>query len=426
MGFRRDTAHFADAAYTAPLDGICALHHADRFLGCEDMQLVTLGARTVMFAACLSNPSDRARVFTGMRPADTARRLATGSGAAPPADKIFRWDLDTEEVVELELRGFGGGRDAAFHGLDVAQLADGSLSLYVVNHALAGSTIEKFTTRDPLSGALVHALTVPVAANLSPNAVHAVPQLDGDSAFYMTSDHRHARGALHLVEDLTRRPWGSVHYHAAGTWRTAMEGIAGANGITGNRARPGGRLYVSALLEGAVVVADELDGAVTELQRVPLAFAGDNLALTGSGADLYVAGHLTPHRLVAHVEGRDAGGAGSVVARFGTAQLGSGFFGAGFTVAPTVEEVLVDVGGRWVNGSTTAVFRERDGAQEGDLYVTGLMSRGESISGGGRESFSGGVLERVLEGVLEGVSLSRGVSLKPPRHSQTHTGLTAE
>lgn len=375
LGFRRDTAHFADPAYTGPLDGICALQHVDRFIGCEDMQLVKLGARTVIFAACLGDPADRARVFTGLRSADTARRLATG--AAAPADKIFRWDLDTDAVTELELRGFGG--DAAFHGLDVNRLADGSLSLYVVNHALSGSTVEKFT-HDPLSAALVHALTVPVAADLSPNAVHAVPQLDGDSAFYVTSDHRHARGALHRVEDLARRPWGSVHYHVAGTWRTALAHIAGANGITGNKARPG-RIYVSALLDGTVVVADELDGAVTELQRVPLDFMGDNLALTASGADLYVAGHLTPHRLAGHVSGHDAGGAGSVVARFGTAQLGSGFFGAGFTAAPAVEEVLVDVDGRWVNGSSTAVFRERDGAQEGDLYVTGLMGRGEFFGG---------------------------------------------
>lgn len=371
LGFRRDTALYSDPAYTGPFDRMCAPQHADTFLSCEDMHLVTLGTRTVMFAACLSTPADRARVFSDLRSADSVRRAATNASA--PADKIFRWDLDSDEVVELSLGGFSG--DAAFHGFDINQLPDGTLSLYAINHAISGSSIEKFT-HDPATTVLTHTLTVPVAPDLNPNDIYAVPHLDSASAFYVTSDHHYKDGLLRQFEDGARRPWGSVHYHSGSVWRIALPHVAGANGITGNKQQPG-RIFVSALLAGALVVADEDNGVVTELQRVPLGFMGDNPALTASGADVYIAGHLQPQWLERHLAGTIP--AGSVVARIGTAQLGSGFFGGGFTAVPVVEEVLVDMGGRWINASTTAVFREREGVAEGDLYVTGLTGRGESL-----------------------------------------------
>lgn len=374
MGFRRDTAFYSSPAYTAPFDRICAMQHTDKFLGCEDMHLVTLGERTVIFAACLSTPSDRARVFSEMRPADSAHRIATNAPA--PADKIFRWDLDSDSVAELSLSGFTG--DAAFHGFDINQLPDGTLSLYVINHALSGSSIEKFT-HDPSTTVLSHTTSIPAPADTNPNDIYSVPHLDATNAFYITSDHRYNTGFLRFVEDYARRPWGSVRYHSAGNWSVALPHVAGANGISGDKRRPG-RIYVSALLTGEVVVADEDGGVVTEVQRVPLGFMGDNVALTAEGADVYVAGHAMPQVVGKHIESDGAVAAGSMVARIGTAQLGSGFFGGGFTAVPSVEEVLVDVGGRWVNASTTAVFRARGGGgaeEEGDLYVTGLTGKGE-------------------------------------------------
>lgn len=356
---------------------MCAMQHADRFLGCEDMHLVTLGERTVIFAACLSTPSDRARVFSEMRPADTARRIATNASA--PADKIFRWDLDSDDVAELSLSGFTG--DAAFHGFDINQLPDGTLSLYAINHALSGSSIEKFT-HDPSTTVLSHTKSIPAPADTNPNDIYALPHLDAVNAFYITSDHRYNTGFPRFIEDYTRRPWGSVRYHSGeNDWTVALPHVAGANGITGDKRGPGGgRIYVSALLTGEVVVADEDSGVVAGVQRVPLGFMGDNVALTAEGTDLYVAGHAMPQVVGKHVE-EGLVAAGSMVARIGTAQLGSGFFGGGFTAVPNVEEVLVDVGGRWVNASTTAVFRARgEGGEEGDLYVTGLTGRGEFFS----------------------------------------------
>lgn len=384
MGFRRDTAFYSSPAYTDRFDRICAMQHADKFLGCEDMHLVTLGDRTLIFTACLTTPSDRARAFSEMRPSDTARRAATNAPA--PADKIFRWDLDSDDVAELSLSGFtrdgggGGGGGAAFHGLDINQLPDGTLSLYIVNHALSGSSIEKFT-HDPSTTVLTHTATIPVAAeHLNPNDIYAVPHLDHVNAFYLTSDHHYSTGPLRTFEDYARRPWGSVHYHADAVWRVALPHVAGANGITGDKKSPG-RIYISALLEGSIIVADEDNGVVTEVQRVPLGFTGDNVALTAEGTDVYVAGHAQPQLLGRHVREGDSGpAAGSMVARIGTAQLGSAFFGGGFTAVPSVEEVLVDVSGRWVNASSTAVFRARGGAgaeEEGDLYVTGLTGKGE-------------------------------------------------
>lgn len=182
-------------------------------------------------------------------------------------------------------------------------------------------------------------------------------------------------------------------YYDSGTgWTVALSGLSGAAGITGEKER-GGRVYVSAFLGGEVVVAAEEGGRLVEVQRVRVGFMGRGLALTGTG-DVYVAGFMRP------VEGR-----GTVVARVSTRQVGGGFFGeGGYTGEVMVEEVFVDVEGRWVDGGVKAVFRERvvgvevevevGGEDEegyeveeevvekevggvGDLYVMGLEGRGE-------------------------------------------------
>lgn len=385
---RRDTAFYSSPAYTAAFDRTCSAHHTDKFLGCEDMHLITVGARTFLFATCLSTLSDRARVFSDLRASDTLQRTLTH--APPPADRLLRWDLASDTVTTLTLaapsRTFNASSDAAFHGFDINLLPDGTLTLYLINHRLAASTIEKFT-HDPATTTIAHTATIPAPPGTNPNSIHALPLRDGDNAFYMTSDRQHVSGALRFLEDWTRRPWSRVLYHSAGAWRTALSRVAGANGITG----AGNRVFVSATLGGAVVVAEETDGhpgVLRVLQTVPLGFMPDNVVLAGAGgADLYVAGHVAPAAVAQHVRGADAGPAGSVVARIGTAQLGSAFFGAAFTAVPSVEEVFVDVAGRWVNASTTAVFRgaeeseseseEEEGeARRGELYVTGLSGRG--------------------------------------------------
>lgn len=406
MGFRRDNTFFTSPAYTSTLDPICQMQHPDKFLGCEDMNLVDLDGRTFIFTACLSDFANRKRVQSEQREEDTIARAK--SGAKITGDKIFRWDLDSDEVVELELKGFPGandGGDRAWHGMDINQLPDGSLSLYIINHRLNGSVVEKFS-HDPKTDFLAHVVTIPTAGHVAnANNIYALPNLDHLNAFYITDDHYYTGELMRTIEDYTRRPWSKVNYYSTAGWKLAFPKVASANGITGDKKSPG-RVYISACTDGEIIVTHEdpqNQGVLKEIQRIPLNFVTDNPSLTASGADLFIAGYTAAQDLAKHFS-RENIPTGSVVARINTKQLGSAFFGeeGGYTSTPIIEELLVDIQGRWINASTTAVFRERTVVEDtkvavdeeddeedlengeagkglGDLYVTGLSGRGEHI-----------------------------------------------
>lgn len=320
-------------------------------------------------------------------------------------------------MVELELRGFPGtgAENRSFHGIDVNELPDGSVSIYVINHLREESVVDKFV-HSPGTGFVMHVLRVPTAPQVPhPNSVFALPERDGESAFYVTNDHFYERGWLRYFEALTRRRWGWVSYYSSRTgWRRAVSGLAGANGIVGDKT-PGGkrRVYVSETFDGAVrVLEEEAEGGLREVQKVKVDMLADNLALAEGG--LYVAGPARGLGFWPWIEKPEENkGPGMVVKRFGTGQLGEGFYGEGYTVAPAVEVLVMD-DGRLQNASTSVVFRpykveevvekeERQGWEDeeeeeeepvveatgpapvkGDLYITGLQFRGESFTPDGR------------------------------------------
>ena len=87
--------------------------HADKFHACEDIHLVEAsGGGTYLFAACLGLYENRGRVQSHMRVTEGEEVVV------PPAvrDKFWRWELESDEVVELELVGFPSGADRAWHG----------------------------------------------------------------------------------------------------------------------------------------------------------------------------------------------------------------------------------------------------------------------------------------------------------------------
>lgn len=401
VGGRRNNAHYLSPSYTSLLDPLCTLQHTDKFHGCESMQLVELSpTRTVIFTSCLTSYANRPRILSQSREADAAE------GKSRPGDKIFRWDLDTDEVVELELRGMPGGEgggDRGFHGMDVNYgLEGGRMSLYVVNHRFNGTVVEKFM-HDPETDVLEHVASIPTAEGglKHPNDIYAIKHLDDINAFYITDENRYSTGLMRLIGDYTRRPWGSAHYYSAETgWKLVMTGLGGGNGITGDN-KVGGRVYISPHLSGEIVVADQdasQPGVLKELQRIPLNFMGDNPTMSSSGEDIIIAGYTDPRKIYGHVADSSAPAPGSIVGRISTKQLGSAFFGekGGYTSTPVVDEMFVDIQGRWINASSTAILREKKiqpldeeaeideddevarGASElGDLYVTGLTTSGE-------------------------------------------------
>lgn len=108
MGFSRTRSQL-------PPEGSCAEAHQDKFLGCEDIQIYKKEkGTTYMFAVCLAEYENRWRTMSELRAINKENRPVP----TPAGDKIWRWRLETDEVVELELPGFAeGGDERAWHGL---------------------------------------------------------------------------------------------------------------------------------------------------------------------------------------------------------------------------------------------------------------------------------------------------------------------
>ncbi|PWW71802.1 calcium-dependent phosphotriesterase [Tuber magnatum] len=387
-----------------PPEGSCAVAHQDKFLGCEDIHIYKKEkGTTYIFAACLAAYENRWRTLSRQRAIDKENRPVP----TPPGDKIWRWRLETDEVVELELPGFPeGGDERAWHGFDFIENANGTLSFYIINHRVSGSTIEKFTHEpDAKNHILTHSATFPLPENgigKHPNDVYAYPDPTGRDIFYVTSEHRYDTGITRTIEDYTRRPWSHLAYYSPETgWKVIKSGLAGANGLTGTKPTDGGpaRIYLSELLAGNIIILEhrpDVAGEVREIQTVPLGFLPDNPALSSDEKDLYIAGHVTPLRSYKHFSNPESVSTGSAVARIALSQTGSDFFGGRdeYTSTPAVEEIFVDLEGKLINGSSTSVFWDRlppvgaPGEEEeeeevergevvaGDLFITGLTGRG--------------------------------------------------
>jgi len=400
-----------------PPEGSCAEAHQDKFLGCEDIQIYKKEkGTTYMFAVCLAEYENRWRTMSELRAIDKENRPVP----TPAGDKIWRWRLETDEVVELELPGFAeGGDERAWHGLitfflrgwiglikvvlgfDFVESTDGTLSFYIINHKVSGDTVEKFTHKpDAENHILTHLATFPLPENgigKHPNDVYAYPDLTGKDIFYVTSEHKYDTGIMRAIEDYTRRPWAHLAYYSSETgWKIVKSGLASANGLAGTKPANGGpaRIYLSELLSGAIIILEHLPGAageVREIQTVPLDFLPDNPRLSPDEKDLYIAGYVTPLHSVHHIYKPESVSSGSAVARIALSQTGSDFFGGKdeYTSTPVVEEIFVDLEGKLINASTTSVFwdklppvgvaeeEEVEGEEVmGDLFVTGLTGRG--------------------------------------------------
>ncbi|KAG0127187.1 hypothetical protein HOY82DRAFT_568271 [Tuber indicum] len=395
MGFSRTLSHL-------PPEGSCTAAHQDKFLGCEDIHIYKKEkGTTYMFAACLDEYSyeNRWRSMSELRAIDNNDRPVP----TPAGDKIWRWRLETDELVELELPGFAeGGDERAWHGFDFVESADGTLTFYIINHKVSGDTIEKFTHKpDAKNHILTHSATFALPENgiaKHPNDVYAYPDPTGKDIFYVTSDHKHDAGIMRTIEDYTRRPWSHLAYSSSETgWKVVKSGLVGANGLAGTKPTNGGpaRIYLAELLGGNIMILEhrpDAAGELREIQTIPLGFLPDNPSLSPGEKDLYIAGHVTPLQTYKHIYKPDSVRSGSAVARVALSQTGSDFFGGKdeYTSTPVVEEIFVDVEGKLINASSTSIFWDKlppVGATEegeveggevavGDLFITGLTGRG--------------------------------------------------
>ncbi|KAI9844040.1 MAG: Serum paraoxonase/arylesterase 2 [Sclerophora amabilis] len=406
---------------------ICATAHPDLLNGCADMKL---HGRTI-FATCLSRESNgKHRRWYSPQSALRDQTLEQ------PKDELVVWDLDTDKVTFLDLQGYPDIEDRSFHGLDVLEVSPSLLSIYVINHQAGDSTIAKFSYQ-PLNE---HVTYVASFSNPSlvpnPHSIFAVPGEDAKSAFYVTSDHAHRDGYRRIAETVMQLNSGAMVYHSDTTgWKTVTRSLPGLSTIAGLKDTNSKRLFVAGSTGGSVhafdrtVIGEDLsvsearlaEGNLTFVQRIILDFVPSGLALDQpAGEDLYIAGLPSPVGFLAHhgvglqdfvKDFMTHYGAGellswigydgpvkrpavaSLVARIGTGQLGDKFFGggtdekqdedsessaktAGYTSNPVVEELFVDPYGVLVNGSYSIAFESAKPGGKGDLFVSGLSSKG--------------------------------------------------
>lgn len=351
--------------------------------------------------------------------------------------------------------------------MDINSLPNGTLTLYIVNHLPSGSVIDKFS-HEPSSTHLTFLARVPSTYETHgaqhPNDIFALPELDHLNAFYVTSWLHYKSGPLRDFEQIARRPWSSLHYHSTETgWKTVLKGIAGANGLAGDKipvsptppaastqdvdedaaaaeaegegakakeavkeeGKAKRHLYMSELFAGRINVLDispspsqPSSGDAAHIQFINVNLLTDNPSLSANG-DLISTGLANVRAYPAHVADPDKPGqpgAGFVVKRVNTRQLGKGFYGEGFTADPIVEEVVVDYEGRLMNASTTAVWRE--------VLVEGEDE--EVLVEEGEEGDEGKEEEEQEEGEEEGgENKTSRKHTKKPRGELFVTGLTS-
>jgi arylesterase/paraoxonase len=212
----------------------------------------------------------------------------------PPKGALYAYDLNAPSPQAVNLTP---DADPSFspHGISLYVAADGSRSLFVINHAQHRHTIEVY---DVAGSRLTHRTTLADPRLISPNDLVAV----SPTQVYVTNDHRYPPGTMRTIEEYLRRPWANVVMWDGHAFREAARGIQLANGI--NRSADGTTLYVVSTIGRAVRVYDRdaASGTLTFRREIPLASGGDNVEVDADGS-LWIGSHpklLTLVRYMSH------------------------------------------------------------------------------------------------------------------------------
>lgn len=208
-----------------------------------------------------------------------------------PSAGLFLYDYKdaSADLQPIKLVGFAGQND--FHTLGMS-LDEASSTLFVVNHAKAGSRVEKFKL-DTTKRTATHLGTIQHPLIRSPNALVAIDE----HSFYVTNDHRFVvrdTWILSKLETFSSLPLGTlvrVTLDAKNAVQTAdvLARAPFANGI--EMLDKDTLVLASTTMPGFIVFDVQADGSLKEKKRVYTQFLADNLSVDGD--KLMVAGH--PH-----------------------------------------------------------------------------------------------------------------------------------
>jgi arylesterase/paraoxonase len=225
------------------------------------------------------------------------------------------------------------------HGMSLHVGADGSRRLFVINHparrGVEPEAVEIFDETAP--GEFSHARTVRGEQLLSPNDVVAV----GPDRFYVAND-KALGGVIRTALQQFGIGASPLAYFDGAQGRYVIGDIASGGGI--DASADGRTLYVSETAGKRIRVLSRLDdGSVSEVARIPIDTAPDNIDVAADGS-LWVTGHANTLALIRHFIGGTP--APTQVWRVDLADAGN----------PVVEEIYLDDGTQMSAGSVGATW----------------------------------------------------------------------
>ncbi|KAI9591049.1 hypothetical protein BDF19DRAFT_499658 [Syncephalis fuscata] len=231
-------------------------------------------------------------------------------------DPIFIYDLKTEQIQQLPISGYDG--ELRLHGIALWKkggpkgmaskvpltASDEPAVLMLVNHGRNGSTVEIFdhilptkqsgNDTDSTLGMLRHVETVKDPLIRTPNSVYPISR----RSFYVTNDHKFARGLMRTIEELAALPLTDVIFRGEdGSTRIAATNIPYANGITGYN-NDKHLLVVSATMSRVYVYERTSHNELISHGFMPTTFSGDNIHMDFSTGHVYMAGTLQPLKIL--------------------------------------------------------------------------------------------------------------------------------
>jgi arylesterase/paraoxonase len=185
------------------------------------------------------------------------------------------------------------------HGISLWAHGDGPARLFVVNHPLDASGLERQTVEifEQRADQLFHHVkTVRDALFLHPNDVAAV----GPEQFYVANDTGAHNTFTRLIEFLFQSGWSDVVYYDGTKAAIAVAGRAMANGVTASA--DGLKLYVAETAGRQLLIFDRdtETGALYWSGLIELPGGPDNLDLAEDGS-LWIAAHPNTWALIQHI-----------------------------------------------------------------------------------------------------------------------------
>lgn len=218
---------------------------------------------------------------TGVAYISSTDRRAVGRGR-PGGGAIYAYDPAKADPAPVNLTP-EADKNFQPHGISLFAGPQGRDTLLAVNHQGGQHQIEIYDLKD---GQLSHRKTISDPKLVSPNDIVAV----GPETFYVTNDHRYAKGIKKTVEEYLRLKLSNVLFYNGTEFVEAASGIAHTNGI--NVSADGRTIYVSATIERALHIYKR-DPATNELaleSKLDLDTGVDNIEVDQKG-DLWIGAH---------------------------------------------------------------------------------------------------------------------------------------